>query len=291
MDSKDVVEKLKEASLPCGDAVGVFANELAELADLAEAPKPLDEHNVVQMATLTMQRPFSAICRKLLLPGSSIVGWHHLQELARRSKAGEPGLLCLSHVSNLDVPNLCTLAADRHESDVFNQIIWIAGRKLSEDSPLTQMLIQMCHRIVVTPPSWFTADHSDEEVCHATKLNHIAHREILRLSREGWVIGLFPTGTRQRPGDSRTTHSIAELDTYLKAFTNMCIGTIDGNTLPVSRDRDYTHEVPKRDRVVYTLGSIVQTDEWRAAALEVFPELDQRSATARAMDATLSGNR
>ncbi len=274
--------------LPPGDATAIFAAELQVLARQGPPSAPLSPDNVVQFAEKSIQPPLAAICRKLLLPGSSIKGWQHLEELSRLSGRGNACLLCLSHVSNLDVPNLYTIIEDQHDLDVFHQIIWIAGRKLSEDTPLTRILIQSCNRIVITPPSWFSRAHSAEEEQAARRINRAAQRELLRLRKEGWIFGLFPTGTRRRADDESTSHAIPETDTYVKSFDYMVLGRIDGCTLPVSKDRDFTHEIPRRDRLTYTLSPVQRTSEWRANALAQFTELGQRRATARAIDEYLS---
>ncbi len=276
--------------LPPGDAMTLFDQDFKDIAKFGEPLLPLSPSHVVQMANRAIQEPFSSICRRLLLPGSSIVGWENLRELGRLSNAGKSCLLCMSHASNLDVPNLYTILADQYDTSLFHQIIWIAGRKLTEDSQLTQILIQSCNRIVVTPPSWFEAEHTDEEVRLAHKLNREAQRAMLKMRYEGWIFGLFPTGTRIRPAIESTSHAIPESDTYIKSFENLVVGRIDGCTLPVSRDRDYMHETPKRARVVYTFGSVLRADEWRAEAQRRFPALEQRMATAHALDESMARN-
>ena len=252
--------------LPPGDAKEMFAHDLQRLAHMGQMPSPLSCENVVQMAEKCIQSPLAAICRKLLLPGSCIRGWQNLKELNRLSREGQSCLLCLSHVSNLDVPNLYTIMEDQHGVEIFDGIIWIAGRKLSEDSVLTQILIQSCNRIVITPPTWFSRAHSEEELREARRMNRAAQRELLRLRNQGWIFGLFPTGTRRRANDESTAHAMPETDTYVKSFDYMVLGSNNGCTLPVSRDRDFMHEVPRRDRVIYTFGSVQRTKQWRANA-------------------------
>ena len=275
--------------LPAGDATSMFAKELRGLAQMGSVQLPLTPDRVVQLAKKSMQPHFAEICRKLLLPGSSIKGWRNVEELGQRARAGKACLLCLSHVSNLDVPILYAILEDQHDIEVFNQIIWIAGRKLSEDTLLTQTLIQSCNRIVVTPLSWFSGHHSEKEQRQAHTINRAAQREMVKLRHEGWIFGLFPTGTRIRPGVESTARAIAEVDTYLKTFDFIVIGRIDGCTLPVSREQDFMHETPKRDRVIFTFGSVHRTNQWRADALKRFPDLGQRLATAHAIDEAMTG--
>lgn len=175
----------------------------------------------------------------------------------------------------------CALLEDATRLDLFRRLIWISGRKLDEDVGATSMLVQAFNRVIVTPRSWMKDDHSDRELHEAHQINIAAHRVIHELRHQGWVFALFPSATRIRPGDESTTHAIEETDSYLKNFEFMLLGRIDGCTLPVSRDRDLTHEVPALGRVQYTFGRVLRTDEWRASAAKRFAELDQRTASAR----------
>jgi hypothetical protein len=148
---------------------------------------------------------------------------------------------------------------------------------------LAKVLVQGVNRAIVTPKSWTREDHSDQEWREAHEINVAAHRAIHDLRHHGWVFALFPSATRFRPHDASTTQAIEETDSYLKYFEYMLLGRIDGCTLPVSRDRDLTHETPKLDRMQFTFGEVLRSDAWRAAAVSRYPLLDQRSASARAI--------
>jgi 1-acyl-sn-glycerol-3-phosphate acyltransferase len=154
---------------------------------------------------------------------------------------------------------------------------------LEEDEGMTGVLIQCVNRVIVTPHSWFAMQHTDEQLHQARIVNIAAERAVAKLRRKGWVFALFPTGTRMRPSDASTQEAIGETYSYLKIFQNIVLCHIDGCTLPVSRDRDFTHETPRLDRVVYTFGPVRRTEDWLAEAVTRSPQLDQRTATARAM--------
>jgi len=238
---------------------------------------------VVRWANTDVQSCIAAISRRLLLPGSGIEGVENLIELTNLALHGSSCILCLNHRSNLDVPTLHTLLKDQAGVDLFRHIIWIAGRKLEEDVGLTKLLVQGFNRVIVTPRSWMQGDHSDDELHEAHRVNMAAHRAIHELRTQGWVFALFPGATRIRPGDESTTHAIEETDSYLKHFEFMLLGRIDGCTLPVSRDRDLTHEIPTLDRMHYTFGHVLRTNAWRTDAASRFPQFDQRTASARAI--------
>ena len=195
--------------------------------------------------------------------------------------------MCLNHRSNLDVPTLYTLMEDQADPALFHKIIWIAGRKLEEDQGLTSSLVKCFNRVLVSPKSWFAARHSESELHQARLINIAAERAVARLRHEGWVFALFPAGTRIRPDDPTTRQALEQTQSYLKLFDYMVLGKIDGCTMPVSMARDFTHEKPQLDRVVYTFGDVLDIDHWRAEAQDRFSDLDPRQASARAITADI----
>lgn len=270
--------------LPPGDASVVFAQLLAEMQqDAGPHTAPVSPETVLQYGHRANLQRFAAISRRLLLPGSCIDGAEHLTELRRRAAAGQSCLLCLLHRSNLDVPTLYALLADQDQADIFQLIIWIAGRKLMEDTLATRVMVACLNRLMITPKSWMTADRTKEELHAAHLLNMAAQRTMMELCHQGWVFGLFPSGTRIRPADESTARAVGETDTYLKSFQQMVLGHIQGCTLPVSHDWDLLHETPRLDQVVYTFSPVWDTAAWRAQAAGRYPELSQRDASARAI--------
>jgi len=281
--------------LPPGDVTVLFADQLAKMqAVTLLVSAQITPEKVLQGADRRNQQHFAAICRRLLLPGSGIQGIGNLAELAQLARAGRSSLICLNHRSNLDVPTLCTLLEDHGQIDLFHQIIWIAGRKLEEDSALTRTLFHCFNRVILTPHTWFDMEHTEDKLQEARRVNLAAERCIARLRHEGWIFGLFPSGTRIRPGNESTARAIDETDSYLKMFEHFILCHIDGCTLPVSKDQNLTHETPQLDRVVYTFGPVQSTDQWRAAAAKRTPQADQKTASALAIMediATLKGLR
>jgi hypothetical protein len=210
-------------------------------------------------------------------------GFEHLAELASLSAAGNACLLCMNHISNLDVPTLRALVEDQADPAVFDRIVWISGRKLHEDCGLTPMLAESFQQIVVTPRSWLREARTAEERSNACRMNMRAYRTMRRLRRKGWIIGLFPAGTRRRPNDERTAQAVDETDSYLKYADYVVLGRVEGCTLPVTRDRDMSRETPCCDRVVYAFGPVCRTADWRARAASRYPALTQRAASALAI--------
>lgn len=271
--------------LPSGDATTVFGKTLAAIQEhfAREPPSAITPDNVVQWARGDIQHAVSNICRRLLLPGSGIHGVEHLAELNRLAASGNSCIVCLNHRCNLDVPTLLVLLEDLGRADLFDPIVWIAGRKLNEDVGLTPILIQAVNRVVITPRSWMRNDHSEEEYHEAHQINIAALRAIHHLRHAGHVFGLFPTGTRIRPRDSSTCRAIDETDSYVKNFDYLLLARIDGCTLPVAKSRDLTHETPTLDCMTYKFGPVLRTKQWRASAAERFEDLDPRTASAMAI--------
>ncbi len=271
--------------LPPGDVMQAFAPILSELQQTCRLtpPQPTSHDQVLFWAQRDIQSYLTRISRRLLLPGSGLNGIEQLQRLIELADGGASCVLCLNHRSNLDVPTLCALLQDHAKPQLFEKIIWIAGRKLQEDPGMTGILVQAFHRVIVTPRSWLREDHSPEEIHEGNLINIAAHREIHDLRHQGWVFALFPTGTRIRPGEISTTRAIPETDSYLKSFEYMLLGNIAGCTLPVTRDKDLTHETPRLDRVIVNFGQVLSTDQWRREASHRYPELNQRAAAARAI--------
>ncbi len=272
--------------LPVGDASVVFATELAEINRNRGGKwiTGVSPENVVRWADTRGQAHLTAMCRRLLLPGSGITGLANLREFLDLASGGSSCLLCLNHRSNFDVPTLCALLQEHAESNWFQQIIWIAGRKLEEDIGMTGRLVQCFHHVIVTPASWFAAKHSQDELHQGRLINIAAERAIARLRHQGWAFALFPSGTRIRPDDDSSKHPIAQTDSFLRAFEYLMLCNIDGCTLPVSKNRDMTHEIPTLDRMQYTFGSVHPTKDWRYQAAIRFPDLDQRQASAQAIE-------
>ncbi len=275
--------------LPDGDAAVVFAEHFAQIRHHLPIDRVAEvtPQSVVRWADTRNQPHLVAMSRRLLLPGSGIVGFENLRKLADLARAGNSCLLCLNHRSNFDVPTLCALLQDHGDSPTFQQIIWIAGRKLEEDIGMTGHLVQCFNHVIVTPPSWFAASHSEEELHQGRLINIAAERAVAQLRHQGWIFALFPSGTRIRPGNEATKHPIEQTDSYLRTFDYLAMCNIDGCTMPVSKDRDLTHETPKLDRMIYTFGPVHLTKTWRAEAAAQFPNLEQRMASAHAIEAEI----
>ncbi|HWB14380.1 MAG TPA: 1-acyl-sn-glycerol-3-phosphate acyltransferase [Pirellulales bacterium] len=278
--------------LPSGDCLDVFGDRLAEIEHLThQARHAVDFSGAVQEANTATQPFFARICRRLLLPGSGLVGFEHVATLARLAEQGAGCLLCLNHQSTLDVPTLYALIEDQADLAVFHRIIWVSGRKLDEDPGVTPLLAGCFQRIVVTPKAELLALENEAERRERSRLNMRTYRVMHDLRRQGWVVALFPAGTRLRPGNDASGRAIEEIDSYLKRFDYLVLGHVDGCTLPPTRDHDLSRETPRLDRIVFTFAPVVETERWRAAAALRYPGRSQRCASAHAIMAEIAALR
>lgn len=273
------------APLSHHDGNVVFAEQLDTLrrAGLATPAPAVTPETVVRWADRSRLPAVVSICRRLLLPGSRLHGVEHLRELVELAQQGQSCLLCLNHRSTLDVPTLYTLLEDQSDPAMFERIIWISGRKLEEDEGMTSALVQCVNRIIVTPNTWFETERNEKELRQARLVNIAAERAVVSLRDQGWVFALFPAGTRTRLDDPTTRRAIEQVHGYLDLFDYLLLANIDGCTMPVSRDHDLSRESPRLDKVVFRFGPIRRTEDWVREAVARYPDLNSRSARARAI--------
>ena len=216
---------------------------------------------VFQVAQTQNRDRFAAIIEDLLLPGSGVEGLENLRSLHALAARGRPALVLSAHVSNLDVPALYTLLKRRGEEALFEDIIFIAGRKLTEGCKSIKSMAEMFSRVVISAKS---PRMSDQEISGALAINKAAQRKIAELQGQGKVFLLYPTGTRSRPDVPRTHRGLREVYNYLRKFEYCVVCGIRGNILPPRDDVDMIDEFPRRDRVVYSFGEVRNIADWLA---------------------------
>ena len=239
----------------------IFGEHLAQIQscsdpDLFAVTTP---ETVFQVAQKQNRERFTAIIEDLLLPGSGVSGVENFRKLHALAAQGHPALILSAHVSNLDVPALHTLLRHRGEEALFEDIIFIAGRKLTEGCKGVKAMAEMYSRVVISAKS---PKMSDQEISVAMAINKAAQRKIAELQRQGKVFLLYPTGTRTRPGVPRTHQGLREIYNYLRKFEYCVSCGIRGNILPPRDDVDMIDEFPRRDTVVYTFGKVRSIPEW-----------------------------
>lgn len=214
---------------------------------------------VFQVAQTQNRERFTAIIDDLLLPGSGVEGLENLRSLHALAAQGHPALVLSAHVSNFDVPALYSLLKRAGEQSLFEDIIFIAGRKLTEGCKSVKSMAEMFSRVVISAKS---SSMSDLENSVAMAINKAAQRKIAELQRQGKVFLLYPTGTRIRPAVPRTHHGLREIYNYLRKFEHCLVCGVRGNILPPRDDVDMIDEFPRRDRVVFSFGKVRNIAEW-----------------------------
>jgi len=249
----------------------VYGEQLAQILrhsdpDLFAVTTP----EIVFQAAQTQNRErFTAIIEDLLLPGSGVEGLENLRSLHALAAQGHPALILSAHVSNLDVPALYTLLKHRGEEALFEDIIFIAGRKLTEGCKSIKSMAEMFSRVVISAKS---SRMSEQESSVGMAINKAAQRKIAELQGQGKVFLLYPTGTRSRAGVSRTHRGLREVYNYLRKFEYCVVCGTRGNILPARDDVDMIDEFPRRNQVVFSFGKVRNIAEWLAELTRLQPD-------------------
>ncbi len=214
---------------------------------------------VFQVAQKQNRERFAAIIEDLLLPNSGVEGIENFRSLHALAAQGHPALILSAHVSNFDVPALCALLKRRGDESLFEDIIFIAGRKLTEGCKSIKSMAEMFSRVVISAKS---ARMSEQEISVAMAINKAAQRKIAELQGRGQLFLLYPTGTRSRREVPRTHQGLREIYNYLRKFEYCVCCGIRGNILPPRDDVDMIDEFPRRDTVVYSFGKVHKVAEW-----------------------------
>ena len=255
----------------------LFQKVTDQLIKNSKEEQSIDRSRVFQPANMANRGLVEQIISQLLLPGSDIMGYEHLQELWNRSQKGKSCLVLMEHYSNFDIPNLFYMAK-RHATGeaVTGSIVAMAGTKLNEESRFILAFTEAYTRIVIYPArllaSLKDSPEFDQERARSREINRHALREMIRMKYSGNMILLFPQGTRYRPGNPETKKVLLEVDSYIKGFDHMVFVGIAGNTLEVSPAGSMEHDDPTTDVVVYNVSEVVDSGEFRRSARAVAPE-------------------
>lgn len=225
--------------------------------------------NVFQPAQTANRPLFERIMNDLMLPGSGVEGVGNLRALRDLADQGRSVLVLSAHFSNFDVPALYTLLKRAGEAELFERIVFIAGRKLTEGCASVKALAEMFSRVVISAKS---PGMSEQEISVARAINKAAQRTIATLQRQGKIFLLYPTGTRTRPWAPQTGRGLREVYNYLRNFEFCCVCGIRGNILPPRDDVDLIDEFPHSDRVVYTFGPVREIPAWVGELESRLPE-------------------
>ena len=132
----------------------------------------------------------------LMLPGSCVKGAEHFQETLSLLKKKKTVLFLMKHLGNFDVPCFYSLLSREGEQyqNILDRLVFIAGRKLNEDSLIVKTFTEIFSRLVIVPnreiplktknetPEQKT--HRKETVEEATRINRAALRTMIHLKKD-----------------------------------------------------------------------------------------------------------
>ncbi|MGD2062680.1 MAG: hypothetical protein PVF51_03750 [Nitrospirota bacterium] len=231
--------------------------------------------NVYQPGNQANRPAILDLLDRLLLPGSRVLGLEHLDLCLAQLDAGRRILFLVEHAGNFDVPAFYALLrreAPRYQA-ILDRLIYIAGRKLNEESELVKMYTEIFSRLVIVPRRELPTEHPDEDVKQrvariakekeAAAINRAAFRKMAQLKRRGHIFVLFPLGGRWKEGEENLP--VKETTSYLKAFDFAYPISMEGNTLPATAG-PMAAEVPVQARVVFHVGAPLACDDYLAAS-------------------------
>ena len=223
--------------------------------------------NVLQVAQLQNRKYFESMLQTLIQDGSRIIHLESLEKLHSLAKNSNSALILGAHFTNFDVPALYTLlkAEGAKYEQIFDDIIFIAGRKLTEGTKYVKAMAEMFTRLVISAKS---DNMTKEEIQKALAINKASQKKLAAIKKAGHIFFLYPTGTRSRPGAPETCRGMREIFNYIKKFDYICINGMKGNVLPARDDVLMEHEFPRKDVVELTFSEVYRTDEYIARVTE-----------------------
>jgi glycerol-3-phosphate O-acyltransferase len=233
----------------------------------------VSDKNVHQLANPDILPFIDSIIAENMLPGSSIRGMEHLEELLAASTSGEPCLLLLEHYSNFDLPVFHYLLrrSGPRGIAIADALLSIAGIKLNESNPVVLAFTEAYNRLVIYPSRSLEIIQRNlkdpkelvAEVMRSTTVNHAAMKHLTHLKKQGNIILVFPSGTRYRPWEPNTKRGVREIDSYVRSFSKMCLVSINGNILRLSPEGGMEDDLICEDRVVYTASPVIDCTAFR----------------------------
>jgi 1-acyl-sn-glycerol-3-phosphate acyltransferase len=210
---------------------------------------------------------FIELVDRLMLPGSGVEGAKHLTKALSLIEQKKSILFLMKHVGNFDVPCFYSLLSREGTpyQDILDRIVFIAGRKLNEDSMFVKTYTEIFSRLVIVPnreiqqetPGESPAQKSHREavIKEASLINRAALRMMIQLKKKGRIIVLFPMGGRPKPWLKEK--GVKETTSYMKLFDYVNFIEMKGNLMPVGKNM--AEESPQRDKIVFVISEPVLT--------------------------------
>jgi glycerol-3-phosphate O-acyltransferase len=265
----------------------------AEILELVTTcyQKMLDNYHSTENLVITPKNVFQEGIRhnysifmesvdKLMLPGSCVVGAEYLMNTLSLINQKKSILFLMKHIGNFDVPCFYSLLSKEGEQyrQILDRLVFIAGRKLNEDSLMVKTFSEIFSRLVIVPNREIPTqtDHETPEQKsyretienEAAPINRAAFRKMINLKKEGRIIVLFPMGGRPKPWLKEK--GVKETTSYMRIFDYVQFIKMEGNLLPVGREM--TEEQPQQDKIVFTISDAVIAKDYLEESRRLFEE-------------------
>ncbi|MBW1828824.1 MAG: hypothetical protein JRI74_05335 [Deltaproteobacteria bacterium] len=221
---------------------------------------------------------FIELVDRLMLPGSRVEGAKHLTKALSLIEQKQSILFLMKHVGNFDVPGFYSLLSREGTpyQDILDRIVFIAGRKLNEDSMFVKTYTEIFSRLVIVsnreiPPETPGAPPEQRSlreavIKEASLINRAALRMMIQLKKEGRIIVLFPMGGRPKPWLKEK--GVKETTSYMKLFDYVNFIEMKGNLMPVGKNM--AEESPQRDKIVFVISEPVLTKTYLEESRKLF---------------------
>lgn len=223
---------------------------------------------------------FMELVDTLMLPGSCVKGAENLLKTLSLLKEENSVLFLMKHLGNFDVPCFYSLLSreGRPYQDILDRLVFIAGRKLNEDSPIVKTFTEIFSRLIVVPNREIPQkpDHETHEqkvhrktvVKEATRINRAALREMMKLKKQGHIIVLFPMGGRPKPWLNETNNGVKETTSYMRLFDWVHFIGMTGNLIPVGDEMK--DEKPRQDTIIFTVSEPIPAEAYLEESRRLF---------------------
>lgn len=221
---------------------------------------------------------FIELVDRLMLPGSRVEGAKHLTKTLSLIEKKQSILFLMKHMGNFDVPCFYSLLSREGAQyrNLLDRIVFIAGRKLNEDSMFVKTYTEIFSRLVIVPNREIPQEtfgalpekisHRETVIKEASIINRAALRTMIRLKKEGRIIVLFPMGGRPKPWLKEK--GVKETTSYMKLFDYVHFIKLKGNLMPVGREM--SEETPQRDKIVFVISEPVLTETYLEESRKLF---------------------
>jgi len=278
--------------MPKRKLITTFSKTIESMLQNSVQTATIDKENAVQYANKTNRKYIESIIEKLILDGSSVEGFHSLEQLYQLNQKGHSCLLLFEHYSTFDVPVLFYLLKKQYNMGerITNNIIALATRTLNEYNDIVRAFAEAYTRVLIFTVKLLNELEKDpvkkDEWKQAIEYNKFALSKMHEL-RKNNIVFIFASGTRYRPGVPETKKPIKQIDSFIRQFEYMIVGGIAGLVLEVNPNGSMEQEYIKKDVMTFSLSPVLSCSEFRQKVFDISPHKDRKTAIADAVDKEL----